>query len=132
MADLGSKWAALTADPKVQVFAGSFPSSPRTLAYNAPGLAIQGNLDINRRPRANIPPFADKNATVYSTTVERDGLHYVIPTIVGGKWRPASAAVNHFVASGQHFGAFHSPAQANAYSKGLHQQQMLHSEDNRG
>lgn len=86
----------------------------------------RGNIDPTERP---IVINKDGSIeTVYSMTSEFDGIYYVIPTILrdsnGNGYRATpEEAVQEFLKTGKHLGAFTDQINADSYAKAYHQEQ---------
>jgi hypothetical protein len=96
---------------------------------NPKGLIQPGNINIMDRP--SIPnPEEGGASTVFSTSVEMDGKHYLIPRVSDGKdGKPPHVmsepeAIAYFKKTGEHLGAFDSDEAADNYGRDvLHEQQ---------
>lgn len=86
------------------------------------GLLGTGNIDLNRRPMTN---NADGSySTVRSMSVNFDGTEYLIPTVSDdGRVMGDDEAIQHFIRTGRHLGAFDSPQAATGYANQLHREQ---------
>lgn len=59
-------------------------------------------------------------STVRSITIEADGIHYVIPTVVDGKVVSNSEAIKHFQSTGETLGGYKSEKAATAAAIAIH------------
>lgn len=93
-----------------------------TSAYANPGLLEAGNIDLNTRPR-HINPDGSVS-TVRSISAGMDGREWVLPTIADdGREMTDEEAIQAFVNSGRHLGAFTTPQAAEAWAQRLHDEQ---------
>lgn len=85
------------------------------------GLVEEGNIDLNNRP---IVKNNDGSiSTVRSMSVEMDGQHILIPTVVGNKVVSDKEAFKHFQETGEHLGIFDNQKDADKYAQKLHKDQ---------
>lgn len=91
---------------------------------DAEGLVAPGNIDLNRRKRlAN----ADGSySTIKSMSVNLNGVEWLIPTIddSGNRLEPKQA-VDYFLKTGRHLGAFADRKFADEYAKVLSARQGM-------
>lgn len=97
---------------------------PRYMASEAPaGLVEPGNIDLMARPHV-FNPKTGNVSTVYSSSHEIDGRHVLLPGVTdAGAIEDPDAALQRYLKSGHHLGAFDSQEAADAYGEALHQQQ---------
>lgn len=93
----------------------------------APKAVAKGNIDTHNRPVVKNPDGSI--STVRSITVgfgEGDSARtYVLPTVVGGRVVSEQEAIDHFRQTGEHLGAFQSLADAEDFSRRLHEDQAI-------
>ncbi len=95
--------------------------TPLTTVGWPSGLVTEGNINLNARPQVR---NADGSvSTVRSMSIEEDGKHILIPTVVGNKVVSDEDAIKHYHATGQHLGIFDSADAATKYAKDVHEQQ---------
>jgi hypothetical protein len=85
-----------------------------------PGLITPGNIDLTKRPQV---PYEGKTATVRSISVEQDGKHILIPTVIGNKVVSDDEAYAHYQKTGEHLGIFESSQDADSYGRALSKEQ---------
>jgi hypothetical protein len=87
-----------------------------------PGMTEAGNIDLMGRPKVK-----NKNggtSTVFSTGVEMDGHHYLLPRVTDdGRVVSTPEAVKIFKKTGKHLGRFSNPEASNEYAEKLHRAQ---------
>ena len=112
------------ADPKS--FYGTVSKIPQP-PKNPKGLLKPGNINIYNRP---IVPNPDGgSSTVYSTSFGLDNGEVMVPRVSdGADGRPPHIMSNpealaYYKKTGQNLGTFDSPANADSYGQGLHEQQ---------
>ena len=105
------------------------PGPPRSRKFSVPvplssqGATEKGNIDLYRRPVVN---NADGSiSTVRSMGVNIDGREYLIPTVAADGSRILSdrEAIDQFIQTGQHLGAFQDPQASDYYAEQLHRDQ---------
>jgi hypothetical protein len=84
------------------------------------GLVTPGNIDLTKRP---VVKHEGKIATVRSISIEQDGQHILIPTVIGDKVVGNNEAIAHFRQTKEHLGIFSSRDHADAYAKELSKSQ---------
>lgn len=90
---------------------------------NIPGLVEPGNLDPYNRPVYKHADGQGYGTTMsFSFNVPEKG-EVLIPQIVNGKLLTQQEAVEHFRKTGEHFGIFDTPANADLFSTDLHNRQ---------
>jgi len=72
-------------------------------------------LDRIRHKGMLEPPNADNELAEATGTFELDGIHYVLPTQVGGQKLSPEEAVQRYQETGEHLGAFESDEDARFY-----------------
>lgn len=85
------------------------------------GQLAPGNIDTKNRPQVKNPDGTISTVRTISIGTEKGEV--LIPTVVGNKVVSDDAAIQHYRKTGQHFGIFSTPADANAFAKALHEQQ---------
>jgi len=80
------------------------PSKPQ-LKIN-PDLIEAGNLDLTKRPKVKNPDGSV--STVRTIGIEMDGMHFLIPTVIGNKVVSNDEAIAHFRKTNQHLGIYKS------------------------
>jgi hypothetical protein len=65
-----------------------------------------GNIDLTKRPKVKNPDGSV--STVRSIGIEMDGMHFLIPTVVGNKVVSNDEAIAHFQKTNQHLGIYKS------------------------
>lgn len=91
-------------------------------AYPMPGLLEPGNINLNTRPQHLNPDGSI--STVRSMSAGIDGREYLLPTISdNGDLMSDDDAVQAFIQSGRHLGAFDTPQNADAWAQRLHEEQ---------
>lgn len=104
---------------KVRGALGDAQSTPSALSLDP---VIPGNIDLNRRPVVRNPDGSI--STVRSMSINVDGREYLIPTVSeDGRVLDDEDAIDLFMNTGRHLGAFDTPEQATRYAERLHQQQ---------
>lgn len=103
----------------------SLPSKRISTENNQPkpsGLIEAGNIDIHNRP---IVRNKDGSiSTVRSMSVNFDGKEFLIPTVSDdGRIMSESEAINYFIKTRKHLGAFDTSDNATKYAESLHNQQ---------
>jgi hypothetical protein len=92
------------------------------LGGGPPGRLEPGNIDLNKRPVVRNPDGSI--STVRSMGVNFDGREMLIPTVSPeGQLLDNDAAIELYRRTGQHLGAFDTPANSNAYAERLHEDQ---------
>src|SRR6516165_9823759 len=95
------------------------PETDRALKEVPGGRVVAPNLDINRRPV--IQNQDGSISTFRGTTVEQDGVHYVVPGMTDTQPLSLEQSKAQFQNTGQHFGGFASEDEAQAFAKALHE-----------
>lgn len=92
--------------------------------YKAPGMVEAGNIDLSTRKRTRLKGGGVGTVKTIGITDE-DGAQVVIPTIGphGEQWTDQEA-IRHYQQTGEHLGAFDTQANADAYGRVLHAQQL--------
>ena len=80
-----------------------------------------GNIDLNKRPKVKNKDGAI--STVRTITVEMDGYHIIIPTVVGTQVVSNDEAINNFRKTSQHLGIYKSKSAAEQAAKQLSKDQ---------
>jgi hypothetical protein len=91
-------------------------SGPQTLE----GMLEPGNIDLSKRKPIQ---HGGGRATVRSISVEMDGKHYLLPTVIGDKVVGTEEAVQYFKKTGQHLGVFGSSEAADKAGQLIHEQE---------
>lgn len=93
--------------------------------YEKPaGLIERGNIDLTKRPIVKNPDGSI--STVRSMGVNIDNKEYLLPTVSDdGRIMTDQEAIDSFMKSGKHLGAFETPDQSTDYAKKLHDQQAV-------
>lgn len=85
-----------------------------------PGLkpaSVYGNIDLSDRP---VVTNSDGSiSTLRSITIEEDGKHILIPTIINGKIVSDEEAIQHYHKTNENLGKFSTAAEANKVAKQL-------------
>jgi hypothetical protein len=84
------------------------------------GLITPGNIDLTKRP---VVKHEGKIATVRSISIEQDGQHILIPTVIGDKVVGNNEAIAHYRTSGEHLGIFETSEAASKYAGELSKSQ---------
>ncbi len=87
----------------------------------AKGQLQQGNLDPFNRPTLKNPDGT--TSTTSSISIGTDKGEVLIPTVVDGKRLTNAEAIEHFKKTGEHFGIFSRPEDADAFAVDLHNRQ---------
>jgi hypothetical protein len=87
--------------PNLKIPAKSTPN----LKIN-PDLIESGNIDLKKRPK--IKNLDGSISTIRSINVEMDGMHFLIPTVIGDKIVSNEEAIEHFKKTRQHLGVYKS------------------------
>jgi hypothetical protein len=97
------------------------PKSP--VAQTFAGQLEPGNIDLHKRPVVHNPDGSI--STVRSMSANFDGKEYLIPTVAadGSGILSDEDAIQQYLKTGQHLGAFDTPENATAYSQSLHEDQ---------
>lgn len=86
------------------------------------GLVEPGNIDLNKRP--TVHNRDGTISTVRSMSANFDGTEYLIPTVSDdGRIMSEQEAVDTFLRTGRHLGAFNSPDAATQWAERLHREQ---------
>lgn len=93
----------------------------------APKAVAPGNIDTHNRPVVKNPDGSI--STVRSLTVGFGNRTFVLPTVVNGRVVSDEEAINHFQKTGEHLGAFESLADAEDFSRRLHEDQAVEYSD---
>ena len=114
----------------IEITRNNAPETMRLTGLRQPGYArgdsvmvIPGNIDLHNRPVVHNPD--GRISTVLTKTFEFDGVHYNLPTVVGGKIVSDKEAVDNFRKTGEHLGAYRSRAAAEAAAQSLHEDQAV-------
>lgn len=95
---------------------------PYAPAYGVSGFVEPGNIDLNNRPVVTNPDGSV--STVRSMSVDVDGLEYLIPTVSeDGRLMEDQEAIDTFLSSGRHLGAFRDAQGATKWAEQLHRDQ---------
>jgi hypothetical protein len=89
---------------------------------NLPQPIAPGNLDPWNRPIYEHPDGKGYGTTL-SISVNTPHGETVIPTIIGGHPFSQADAIQHFLNTGENFGSFRTPEEADAYAQALHEEQ---------
>jgi hypothetical protein len=84
----------------------SIPTPTKPQLKINPDLIEAGNIDLTKRPKVKNPDGSI--STVRSIGVEMDGMHFLIPTVIGSKVVSDDEAITHFKESKQHLGIYKS------------------------
>jgi len=95
------------------------PSKPQ-LKIN-PDLIEAGNLDLTKRPKVKNPDGSI--STVRTIGIEMDGMHFLIPTVIGNKVVSDKEAIAHFRKTNQHLGIYKSKQASKQAGEALSAQQ---------
>lgn len=87
----------------------------------APGMVERGNLDPNQRKVLHNP--GGGYSTTSSISIGTDQGEVLIPTVVDGVRLSQEDAKKHFFETGEHFGVFKTPDDADRYATALHNRQ---------
>lgn len=85
-----------------------------------------GNIDLWDRPR--VPHGDGTHSTVFSISFKDDLIYnkeVLIPTVIGDRIVTSTEAIEYFYQTGEYFGLFDTPEEANAYADILHIQQAV-------
>ncbi len=85
------------------------------------GLIESGNIDLLSRP--NVANADGTHSSVFSMSVESDGIIILLPRVVGDKVVSEDEAWQHYLVSGEHLGKFDNEENATRYAESLHEQQ---------
>jgi hypothetical protein len=91
-----------------------------------PGLVVRGNIDLTHRPivRNANGSISTVKSTSWNVPMKVHGktrnLEVLMPEVIGQSVVSARAALDHFMSSGQHLGAFDNVPHANNYAARLH------------
>lgn len=80
-----------------------------------------GNIDLNKRPK--VKNKDGSISTIRSITIEMDGHHIIIPTVIGNQVVANEEAIRHFRKTSQHLGIYKSSEAANKAAEQLHKDQ---------
>lgn len=80
-----------------------------------------GNIDLTKRPK--VKNKDGSVSTVRSITVEMDGHHILIPTVVGNQVVSNEEAIRHFRKTSQHLGIYKTAEAAQKAAEQLHKDQ---------
>lgn len=84
----------------------SIPAPTKPQLKINPDLIETGNIDLTKRPKVKNPDGSI--STVRSIGIEMDGMHFLIPTVVGNKVVSNDEATAHFMKTKQHLGIYKS------------------------
>jgi len=91
-------------------------------AISIPGLVESGNIDLNNRP--TVRNSDGSISTVRSMSANFDGTEYLIPTVSDdGRILDEQQAIDLFLRTGRHLGAFDSADAATRWAEQLHREQ---------
>lgn len=105
---------------EILTFPGAAPAP--TQAFE--GQFAPGNIDLWNRPQ--VDAGNGEIATVRSISIEEDGAHVLIPTVVGDKIVTDQEAIDHYRASGEHLGKFDTAEHATTYGTALSEAQAAY------
>ena len=89
---------------------------------NTQGMVQPGNIkDLFNRPVLKNPDGSV--STTSSISIGVDGKEVLIPTVINGQRLSNEQAIVYYRKTGEHLGIFDSPASADAYATGLHNEQ---------
>ena len=80
-----------------------------------------GNIDLKKRPK--VKNKDGSTSTVRSITIEVDGHHILIPTVIGNQVVSNEEAIRHFKQTSQHLGIYKTPEAAQKAAEQLHKDQ---------
>ena len=80
------------------------------------GLITRGNLDLTNRP---VVKQNGKMATLRPISIEQDGRHVLIPTVIGDRVVGTNEAIASYKQTGLHLGVFSTQEHADAYAQEL-------------
>lgn len=112
--------AALNAHEPPVLTQGMFVKALRHQA-NPVGMREPGNLDPYNRP--SLKNADGSISTTRSFSIGTDRGETLIPQVIGGKLFSQQDAIAHFRKTGEHFGIFDTPANADSYAMWMHNQQ---------
>jgi len=95
------------------------PTKPQ-LKIN-PDLIEAGNIDLTKRPK--VKNSDGSISTVLSIGIEMDGMHFLIPSVIGNKVVSKEEAIAHFRKTNQHLGIYKSKQASEQAGKALSAQQ---------
>lgn len=92
-----------------------------SLPGDNPGMVAPGNIDLDSRKvvKSNDGSIGTEKVTTFKV----DGRYLVLPSMVNGKTVGEKEAVEHFMETGEHLGAFSTKDAADAYAVRLHERQ---------
>lgn len=91
---------------------------PEELA-GAPQPITPGNLPLD--PQTQVQNEDGSISTVRTISVGTDDGEVLIPTVIDGRVVPDEEAIRHYQETGENFGTFRTPEEADAYAEALHQ-----------
>ena len=97
------------------------PQPPNFDTQHAAGMVKPGNLDPWNRPVLHNPDGS--YSTTSSMSIGTDAGETLIPTVVNGQRLTNEDAIAHFHETGENFGVFQTPAQADTFATALHNAQ---------
>lgn len=111
-----------------KVFYGTVTPPPAPPA-NSPGMLLPGNINIYNRPI--VPNPRGGSSTVFSTSFGTDNGEVMVPRVSDGADGRSPhimsnpEALAYYKKTGQNLGTFDTPANADIYGQGLHDQQAM-------
>lgn len=99
----------------------NIPSKPNPNLKINPDLIEAGNIDLTKRPKVKNPDGS--TSTVRTISIELDGMHFNIPTVIGNKVVSNEEAIKHFKKTRQHLGIYKSAKAAEKAAQKLHEEQ---------
>jgi len=85
----------------------------------------RGNLSVNPEDRGRVQNPDGSYSTVDTFSREQDGMEVLVPSVikVNGQWKHVDedTAWQHYLRTGENFGKFRTPEEADAYARQLHE-----------